>query len=93
MPNTSAAKKAHRQSITRRAHNRTQRTALRTVLKKFRTAAAGEDRDAAQAAYRLVVKRLDQAASKGLLHKKAAARTKSRLSKLLVAKPAAPKAE
>lgn len=83
MPNTSSAKKALRQNQKRRQLNRSQRSALRTIVKKCREAAAGDDAEAAQNAFRLAVKRLDQAAAKGLIHKNMAARTKSRLSKLV----------
>ena len=88
MPNTAAAKKALRQSITRRARNRSARSALRNLIKKFREAAAGDDRAAADEALRLVTKKLDQAASKNLLHKKTASRVKSRLAKVLNSKGA-----
>ncbi len=83
MPNTTSAKKALRQNQVRRLRNRSQRSALRTVVKKCRQAAESGDAEAAQAAFRLAVKRLDQAAAKNLIHRNAAARTKSRLSKLL----------
>ena len=83
MPNSPNAKKALRQSEKRRIHNRTQRSALRTVLKKARAAATSGDAEAAQTAFRTAVKRLDQAAAKNLIHKNAAARTKSRLSKFV----------
>jgi len=84
MPTTKNAKKALRQSQVRRLRNRAQRTALRNVLKNARTAALESDRDAAQSAFRLATKRLDQAAAKNLIHKNKAARLKSRLSKLMV---------
>ncbi|WP_437224730.1 30S ribosomal protein S20 [Planctomicrobium sp. SH661] len=87
MPNTPTAKKALRQSEKNRLLNRAQRSALRTAIKKARAAAAGTDAAAAQEAFRLVTKKLDQAAAKHLIHKNAAARTKSRLSKLLSKKP------
>ena len=86
MPNTKNAKKDLRQNRTRRLRNRSHRSALRTVIKNFRIKAAGDDPEAAQTAFRLVVKRLDQAAAKHLIHKNKAARTKSRLSKLLSSK-------
>ena len=89
MPNKAAAKKDLRQNEKRRALNRSQRSALRTVLKKCRAAAAGDDREATQSAFRLAVKKLDQAAAKNLIHKNTAARTKSRLSKLCKGTPAA----
>ncbi|MBW3542634.1 MAG: 30S ribosomal protein S20 [Planctomycetes bacterium] len=93
MPNTSNAKKALRQNVARRLRNRAQRSALRTVLKKYKTATQGEDPQAAESAFRLVTKQLDQAAAKGLIHKNKAARTKSRLSKLLPRAAAAPAGE
>jgi small subunit ribosomal protein S20 len=88
MPNSPSAKKSMRKAEVRRERNRSSRTALRNVLKKFRVAAAGDDLAAAQEAYRLAVKKLDQAAAHHLIHKNVAARTKSRLSKL-IKKPAA----
>ena len=81
MPNTTSAKKALRQNEARRLRNRTQRSTLRTVIKKFRAAVtAGTDAEATESAYRLAVKKLDQAAAKHLIHKNTASRIKSRLS-------------
>ena len=81
MPNTASAKKALRQNEVRRLRNRSQRTGLRNVIKRFRTAAmAGTDAEATDSAFRLAVKRLDQAAAKHLIHKNKAARLKSRLA-------------
>jgi small subunit ribosomal protein S20 len=89
MPNTTSAKKAMKQSAKRRLQNRSQRSALRTVVKKARTAAVAGGDEAGEA-LRLAVKKLDQAAAKHLIHKNTAARTKSRLAKLAKAKqPAA----
>lgn len=87
MPNTPTAKKALRQSAKNRLLNRAQRSTLRTAIKKARLAAAGTDTAAAEQAFREVTKKLDQAASKNLIHKNAAARTKSRLAKLISKKP------
>jgi small subunit ribosomal protein S20 len=83
MPNSPSAKKALRKSLKRRELNRAQRSALRTWIKKARTAATGEDRAAADEALRLAAKKLDQAAAKKLIHKNKAARLKSRLSALM----------
>ena len=88
MPNSPSAKKSMRKAAVRRERNRSYRSALRTVLKRCRAAAAGNDPAAAEAAFRLAVKKLDQAAAQHLIHKNLAARTKSRLSRLLK-KPAA----
>jgi len=87
MPNTNHAKKALRQSTERRLRNRSQRSALRGVIKKYHATLSGENPDAAQILFRQVVRRLDQAAAKGLIHKNKAARTKSRLSALLPKAP------
>jgi small subunit ribosomal protein S20 len=85
MPNTVSAKKALRQNIKRRQQNRSQTAALRTVVKRVRKLAADGDATGANDAFQLAVKRLDQAAAKHLIHKNTAARTKSRLSKVLKA--------
>lgn len=83
MPNTAAAKKTLRKDEVRRLANRSKRSTLRTVIKRCRaTAEAGGDRETVDAAFRLAVKKLDQAAATHLIHKNTAARTKSRLSKL-----------
>ena len=81
MPNTTSAKKALRQNEARRLRNRAQRSALRTVIKKFRAAAmAGTDAEATETMFRTAVKMLDQAAAKHLIHKNTASRVKSRLA-------------
>lgn len=78
-----------RQNAKRRLRNRSSRSSLRTAIKRCRIAIAGDDREQAEAAYRTAVKRLDQAAAKSLIHKNTAARSKSRLAKLLNASFAA----
>jgi small subunit ribosomal protein S20 len=88
MPNTSSAKKEQRKSAKRRLLNRSQRSTLRTAVKKARIAVetgAAESVDV----LKLAVKKLDQAAAKHLIHKNTAARTKSRLAKLAKKKAAA----
>jgi small subunit ribosomal protein S20 len=81
MPNSATAKKRLRQSIDRRARNRTVRSALRTQIKKVRSAVAAGDVAAAENEFRVAVKKLDQTAAKNVLHANTAARLKSRLSK------------
>jgi small subunit ribosomal protein S20 len=80
MPNSVSAKKRLRQSLDRRARNRTVRAAIRSQIKKQRTTIAGGDVAACETEFRVTVKKLDQAAAKGILHANAAARLKSRLS-------------
>lgn len=82
MPRIKSAKKRMRQARTHAVTNRTQRSQLRTALKKVRTATA----DAAAAAYAEAVKLLDRAGRKRLVHPNAAARQKSRLAKLVSGK-------
>jgi small subunit ribosomal protein S20 len=77
-----------RQNEKRRLRNRSAKSALRTLVKKVRDAAATNDSQAAQSALQVAVKRLDQAAAKKFIHRNKAARLKSRLS-ALVAKPPA----
>ena len=67
-----------RQSRHRAAQNRTQRSQLRTALKKVRAAGSKAEADTAYAA---ATKLLDRAGSKRLIHPNAAARQKSRLAK------------
>ncbi len=75
MPNIASAKKNMRKSRAANVRNRAQRSALRTALKKAQVeGASADDRQKA-------VRMLDRAASKGLIHKNAAARHKSRLAK------------
>ena len=83
MPRTKSAKKQMRQSHHRSARTRTQRSQLRTALKKVRAASSGAD---AGQAYADATKLLDRAGRKRLIHPNAAARQKSRLAKAAKAK-------
>ncbi len=83
MPNSISAKKSHRQSLKRRALNRGQRSALRTSVKKVRAAVANGESEKAASLLTAAAKILDQAAAKHLIHANKAARTKSRLAKLV----------
>jgi small subunit ribosomal protein S20 len=90
MPNSASAKKRLRQDQDRRLRNRSAKASLRTQVKKLRKAIAAGDSEASATEFTKTVKKLDQAAAKGLLHANAAARTKSRLSKAVKElKPAA----
>ena len=83
MPNSRSAKKSLRKSLKRRTINRSQRSTLRTTVKRVRLAADAGDAEGAESALRIATKKLDQAAAKHLIHKNAAARTKSRLARLV----------
>lgn len=66
-----------------KAHMRnvSQKSALKTAIKKVLKAVEANDKEAAVAAYNLASKKLDQAVSKGFKHKNYAANQKSRLAK------------
>jgi small subunit ribosomal protein S20 len=81
MPNHKSAEKRVRQNENRRKINKNNRTALRTALKKFRAAVAAKDVTGSQELLPVTVSRIDKAVQKGILHKNAAARHKSRLTR------------
>jgi len=83
VPHSRSAKKRRRQADSRRQRNRAQHSALRTVLKKVHTAAPGAE---SQEAYLQAEQLLDRSARKHLIHPRNAARTKSRLQKLIRSK-------
>ena len=72
--------KAHRQTIKRTAHNRELRSKLRSGLKAIRAAIDSGDLAAAKAALNQTFSLIDKMASKGIIHKNAAGRYKSRLA-------------
>jgi small subunit ribosomal protein S20 len=81
-----SALKAHRQSLKNREHNRQFRSRLRTALKTVRTAIDGNDLPAAKTALRATISLIDRMTSKGIIHRNAAGRYKSRLSARLAAR-------
>ncbi|HEY6060136.1 MAG TPA: 30S ribosomal protein S20 [Gemmatimonadales bacterium] len=83
MPRIKSAKKAMRQARRHTVVNRAQRSALRTALKRVRSAGTKQE---AASAYAAAVRLLDRAARKGLIHKNNAARNKSRLAKFVETK-------
>ena len=80
MPNIKSAKKRVLVNAAKAAQNKAQRSELKTNLKKFDAAVAEGNRSEADVAYKVAVKAVDQAVSKGLLHKNNAANKKSAMS-------------
>jgi small subunit ribosomal protein S20 len=76
-----SAVKAYRQNIKRNEHNRQLRSKLRTALKSIRAALDSNDVAAAKGALDKTFSLVDKMASKGIIHKNAAGRYKSRLVK------------
>jgi small subunit ribosomal protein S20 len=83
MANTAQARKRARQSEATRARNASQKSALRTAVKKVRKAIAGGDK--AAAAKQLVESQsvIDRISDKKIVHKNTASRTKSRLAQAI----------
>ena len=83
MPNIKSAKKRVLIAEVRNARNKAAKSELKTAIKKFEVAAAEGNRTEADGAYKVAVKKVDQAVAKGLMHKNKAARKKSQLAKKL----------
>jgi small subunit ribosomal protein S20 len=81
MANIKSQIKRNRQNETRSERNKTVRTALKTSTKKVRAAVGAGDAEAATAQHREAARALDKAVAKGIVHKRTAARRKSRLAK------------
>jgi len=78
-----SAKKRIRQNLKRRARNRARKADIREDVKSFRALLAKGDVDQAAEQLRKTVSRLDKVAAKHTIHKNAAARRRSRLTKAL----------
>ena len=80
MPNIKSSAKRDEKSKELRAKNRADKTALKTVLKKFDAAVAAGDKAVAEECYKAAVKAVDKAAAKNLIHKNNAAHKKSAMT-------------
>ena len=80
MANTKQAKKRVRQAEKNRRRNASQRSMMRTYIKKVVKALEVKDFAAAQEAYKIALPVIDRMITKGLIHQNKAARHKSRLS-------------
>ena len=83
MPNIKSAKKRVKVISVKTLQNKMFKNSLRTTVKKFEAAVASGDKAAAEAAYKAAVKKIDVAASKGIIHKNCAAHKKSAFTKAL----------
>ncbi len=80
-----SALKAHKQSVKNRERNRQFRSRLRGALKSIRAAIDGKDLDGAKGALKQTISLIDKMASKGVIHRNAAGRYKSRLTTRIAA--------
>jgi small subunit ribosomal protein S20 len=78
-----SAKKRIRQNTKKRTINRARKSQFKTQIKHFETAMSSGDVEGASKQYRLVAQKLDKTAATSTMHKRTAARKKSRLSKKL----------
>lgn len=82
MPNIKSAKKRVKVIATKTAVNKARNSELKTTVKKANIAVDTNSADKAEAV-RLAIKKIDQAAANGILHKNTAARKKSALARKL----------
>ncbi|SHE56132.1 30S ribosomal protein S20 [Clostridium fallax] len=80
MANIKSAKKRIKVTETKTLRNKMIKSALKTVIKKFEVSVAASNKEEATVLFKDVVKALDMATSKGVVHKNMAARKKSRLA-------------
>lgn len=80
MASHASALKAHRQSLKNRERNRQYRSRLRNALREIRSAVDGNNLTAAKNALKQTISLIDKMTTKGVIHRNAAGRYKSRLS-------------
>lgn len=83
MAHSLSAKKRGRQNVKAKAINRARKSQAKSQVKHFEAALASGDAEAAAEQYRLAVKKLDKVAATSTMHKRTAARKKSRLANKL----------
>jgi small subunit ribosomal protein S20 len=83
MANIKSARKRARQAIVRRDSNMGLRTSVRTAIKNVKKAVAGGDRAAAEGVLRQSQRVIDRVVAKGVMHRNAGDRHKSRLAHAL----------
>ena len=83
MPNIKSAKKRVKVTETKTLQNKVFRSQMKTDIKKYQAAVAANDLAAAQELYKAACKKIDVAASKGIIHKNCAAHKKSEFTKAL----------
>ena len=85
MANKASAEKRMRQTAVRRARNRSHRTELRTEVKMLRQMVDVGDVESARERLPKTLSIIDRTAQRGVMHRNAASRTKSRLTRAVAA--------
>ncbi len=83
MANIKSQIKRNRQNEKRRVRNKSVKSALKTAIRKFNESVAGGDVEATTVLLRDAARKLDKAASKGVIHPNQAANRKSAIAKRL----------
>ncbi len=83
MAHSLSAKKRVRQDARKRMVNRARKSEVKTLIKKFEAAVGSGDAAKAAEQFKIVARKLDKVASTSTMHKRTAARKKSRLAKKL----------
>jgi small subunit ribosomal protein S20 len=78
--NSPQARKRARQALKRRLHNLSQKSEMRTALKKVLKAVENKDLEAARASFKVATKEIDTLAGRNVIHTNKADRLKSRLN-------------
>ncbi|MDQ4113228.1 MAG: 30S ribosomal protein S20 [Actinomycetota bacterium] len=81
MANIKSQIKRNKQNEKAHERNKAVKSELKTVIRKFHAAAAAGEKDAAVETAKVATKKLDKAASKGVIHKNQAANRKSAIAK------------
>ena len=81
MAHSLSAKKRVRQNAKHKVINRARKSAVKTQIKGLVTALDGGNKKAAVEQFKVIVKQLDKVSAKGTIHKKKAARLKSRMAR------------
>ena len=81
MANIKSQIKRNKQNEKRRLRNKSVKSSLKTAIRKFNEAVQSGDAETAQTLLRTASRKLDQAASKGVIHKNQAANRKSAIAK------------
>ncbi len=81
MANIKSQIKRNKQNLVAHERNKSVKSALKTAIRSFREAAESGDADKAKALAAAASRKLDKAASKGIIHKNQAANRKSAIAK------------
>ena len=83
MANIAQQKKRNRLAVKQRLRNRHAKSTIKTLFKQLDATVTEQQTDEATSLARLLTRRIDQAAAKGVIHKNSAARKKSQVAHIL----------